>query len=150
MNLQVCLISFYFCKSKKSIRMKTSSSSESAPSSSVVNKHQYRGWRLTPNQSRAADGLACLSGGSLPVGARLPRRRWAWVLNYSLTKETKTNRWRGYYYQTGRAERVAKVMEERTFHLGDRKIGAGCFSWVLADSLDIVFNSLTSPWIHSF
>lgn len=46
--------------------------------------------------------------------------------------------WPGSYYQTGRAERVAKVMEERTFYLGDRKIGAAFFSWALADSLDIV------------
>lgn len=58
--------------------------------------------------------------------------------------------WPGSHYPTGRAERVAKVMEERTFYLGDRKIGASCFSWALADTLDIVFNTLTSPWIHSF
>lgn len=51
----------------------------------------------------------------------------------------------GSYYQTGRAERVAKVMEERTFYLGDRKIGAGCFSRAPVDSSDVVFNTLTSP-----
>lgn len=39
---------------------------------------------------------------------------------------------------------------ERTFYLGDRKIGASCFSWALADTLDIVFNTITSRRIHRF
>lgn len=52
------------------------------------------------------------------------KRSWARVLNYSLTKETKTNRWRDLVPITQQAERVVKVMEERIFYLGDRKIGA--------------------------